>query len=141
MGSVSRGLLLFPRPDLCSPLVEVVEWSLRAHDATRLWGIQSRSTFHPEPKGVWVRQFGTTEAPAPWLEAIYEGCVDFAWQLPPGRKLEDRVLDLLRVVQSAGESSEVDPRCVRLLPPLDGSEPDELVIVEQLLQSGFCSLP
>jgi hypothetical protein len=43
--------------------VEVVEWSLRAHDGTRLWGLKGQSSFHPEPKAVWLREFDSADQP------------------------------------------------------------------------------
>lgn len=141
MESVSRGLLIFPRPDLCSPLVDVVEWSLRAHDGTRLWGIKAQSNFHPEPQGIWIRQFGSTDAPAACLDAIYEGCVDFALQIPAGRRLEDRVLDALRVWRAAQETCDLEPARIHFTPAPASDEPDEFLIASRLLQSGICSLP
>lgn len=141
MGSVSRGFLLFPRPDLASPVVEVVEWSLRAHDGTRLWGLKGQSTFHPEPKGVWLREFDGAEAPGVQLEPIYEGCVDFAMQVPPGRRLEDRVLDVLRVWQAAASTCDVAPDKVKFLAPQTRAGSDAMFIASQLLKRGLCSLP
>lgn len=141
MGAVSRGLLLFPRPDLASPAVDVVEWSLRAHDGVRLWGLKGQSAFHPEPKGVWLREFDSADEPSVLLEPIYDGCVDFAMQVPPGRRLEDRVLDVLRVWQAAASTCDVAPACVTLVVPAARTESDAFFIASQLLKQGLCSLP
>jgi hypothetical protein len=139
MGAVSRGLLLFPRPDLSSPIVEVVEWSLRAHDGTRLWGIKGQSSFHPEPNGVWLRQFDSADALSIILEPIYQGSVDFAMQVPAGRRLEDRVLDVVRVWQAAAAVCGLEPDKVRLAST--DRQSDEFLIASELLHSGICSLP
>jgi hypothetical protein len=141
MGAVSRGLLLFPRPDLATPVVEVVEWSLRAHDGTRLWGLKGQSAFHPEPKGVWLREFDSADQPEVWLEPIYDGCVDFAMQVPPGRRLEDRVLDVLRVWQAAATTCDVDAARVRFAATRERPESDAFLIASQVLKHGLCSLP
>lgn len=141
MDAVNRGLLMFARPDLSSPMVDVIEWRLKAHDGKTLWGIKGHSAFHQEPKGVWIREFGTTEPPSVCLEAIYEGCIDFAMQLPAGRRLEDRVLDTLRVWQAAAAICHADPRTIRLVPLSESRESDEFLIAKELLHSGICSLP
>ncbi|MBI5432941.1 MAG: hypothetical protein HZA52_08945 [Planctomycetes bacterium] len=141
MGAVSRGLLLFPRPDLSSPVVEVVEWSLRAHDGSRLWGLKGHSSFHPEPKGVWLREFDSADQPEISFEPIYDGCVDFAMQIPPGRRLEDRVLDVLRVWQAAASTCGVDTSKVTFVEPRAQPESDAFFIAGQLLKQGLCSLP
>ena len=141
LGAVSRGLLLFPRPDLASPVVEVVEWSLRAHDGVRLWGLKGVSAFHPEPKAVWLREFDGADDPTVWLEPIYDGCVDFAMQVPPGRRLEDRVLDVLRVWQAAVSTCEVEACKVRLVETPGRQPSDAFLIAAELLKQGLCSLP
>ncbi len=140
MGSISRGLLLFPRPDLSTSVVEVVEWSLRSHDGTRLWGLKGHSAFHPTARGVWVREFDGADAPTISLEPVYEGCVDFAMQVKPGRRLEDRVLDVLRVLQAAPGICGIEPSKVHLRAGGD-KEPDEFLIASQLVGAGICSLP
>lgn len=141
LGSVSRGLLLFPRPDLSSPIVEVVEWSLRAHDGTRLWGLKGQSAFHPEPRGVWLREFDSAEPPSVVLAPIYDGCIDFAMQVPAGRRLEDRVLDVLRAWQVAATTCGIETAAVRFVAPVQGEESDAFLIASQLLKKGFYSLP
>lgn len=137
MESVQRGLLLLPRADLSSPLIEVVEWRLRAHDGLRLWGLRGTSPFHPEPKGALIREVPTTELPEITTDAVAEGRVEFVFQVPAGRRLEDRVLDLLRVYQVAVHSG-VDPAKVELLPHGDGKCADEFLIASGLVKRGLC---
>lgn len=137
METVQRGLLLLPRADLSTPLVDVVEWRLRAHDGLRLWGLRATSPFHPQAKGALVREVPTTELPEIAVESVAEGRVDFVFQVPAGRRLEDRVLDLLRVYQVAIHSG-VDPARIELVPHGEGKLADEFLIASGLVQQGLC---
>ena len=125
-----------PRPDLSSPLVEVVEWRLRAHDGERLSGLRGQSPFHPCPGGAWIRQVEPSGELEVSLDAISEGCVDFVFRVPLGRRLEDRVLDVLRVWQAALHG-KVDPDTARMVPHPGREAPDEFMIAEKLLELGF----
>lgn len=137
MESAHRGLLILPRPDLSSCLVDVVEWRLRAHDGVRLWGLRGGSPFHPKPQGAWIRQVSSCDLPEICLNAITDGCLDFVWQVPAGRKLEDRVLDVLRVWQVAVHYSGLSPEHVHLVAAIPGEEPDEFMIASRLLAQGL----
>jgi hypothetical protein len=137
MESVQRGLLLLPRADLSSPLIEVVEWRLRAHDGLRLWGLRGTSPFHPVPSGALIREVPTTELPEIAVDSVAEGRVDFVFQVPAGRRLEDRVLDLLRVYQVAVHSG-VDPARIQLVPHSEEKHPDEFLIASGLVKRGLC---
>jgi hypothetical protein len=136
METVSRSFLLMPRPDLSSPLVDIVEWRLRAHDGERLTGLRGQSPFHPRPRGTRIRAAAQADPLEISLDAISEGCVDFVYQVPRGRRLEDRVLDVLRVWQAALHSG-VAPDAVRLVVPPGLEAPDEFMIAERLLEQGF----
>lgn len=145
MDSVHRGLLMIPRNDLTTAFADVVEWRMRAHDGVRLWGLRAFSPFHPEPRGVCVREICATELPEIRLETVTEGWAEFVLQVPAGRRLEDRVLDLLRVIQLALSTFGLGADAVRLeasLPAGHGRQPaDELVIADRLVRQGLCSLP
>ena len=127
-----------PRPDLSSPLVDVIDWRLRAHDGARITGLRGQSPFHPCPKGAWIRQAAPGEDMEVSIEAISEGCVDFVYRATPGRRLEDRVLDVLRVWQAALNGG-VDQETVRFVPSAPQDAPDEFMIAERLLERGFCA--
>jgi hypothetical protein len=133
MESAHRGLLILPRSDLSSPLVDVVEWRLRAHDGVRLWGLRAGSPFHPEAQGAWIRETHSCELPEICMDAVTDGCLDFVWQIPAGRKLEDRVLDVLRVWQVAVNYSGLAPESVKLVAAIPGQESDEFMIASRLL--------
>lgn len=128
---------LFPRPDLSTPSVEVVEWRLKAHDGVKLWGLRGSSTFHPEPKGACIREVSAAELPRIDADAVAEGRVDFVLQTPAGRRLEDRVLDLVRVYQCALQAG-VPPLEIRLTGGGSDGCPDEVLIAASLFESGMC---
>jgi hypothetical protein len=137
MKAAHGGLLILPRPDLSSSLIDVVEWRLRAHDGSRLWGLRGSSPFHPKPNGALIRQVSSCDLPEICIDSITEGCLDFVWQVPAGRKLEDRVLDALRVWQVAVGYSGLCPEKVRLVAALPGEETDEFMIASHLLEGGI----
>lgn len=123
----------------------VIEWRMRAHDGQRLWGLRALSPFHSEPKGVHLREVAATELPSVHLDTVVEGQAEFVIQVPAGRRLEDRVLDVLRVVQVALDTCHLVPEQVHLDPCDCGVDavklPDEFLIVGRLMDQGICSLP
>ena len=132
LDSVPPGLLILPRPDLCIPGMEVVEWRLRAHDGLRLWGLRCQSSFHTVPKAARIRLVESCQRPEPEFAAISGGEVDFVYQVPAGRRLEDRVLDCLRVFRVAADYGEIEPQRIRF----DGSS-DEFMITAKLVGEGI----
>ena len=137
METVSRSYLLVPRPDLSSPLVDIVDWRLRAHDGARIIGQRGQSPFHPSPRGAQIRQVQSGVPLTPYIEAVTEGYADFAYCRDPERRLEDRVLDALRVWQAALNTG-VDPETVHFVHPDDpGAPPDEFMIAQELLRKGL----
>ena len=62
-----------------------------------------------------------------------QGTVEFVLCLPADRRLEDRVLDVLRVCELAAADEKLDPRQVRLVTPASEREPDEFLIAARLL--------
>ncbi len=133
---VPRSLLIFPRPDLARPGVEVVELRLRAHDGKRLRCILGRPSFCLATDAVHVRvsnEVSTTELD--W-HSIEEGNADLVFNFPPERRLEDRVLDVLRVAMAVGSVESTDWRKVDLLPRRADSR-DELVLADMLREKGW----
>lgn len=138
MRSVNRGLIVCPRPDLSTALVDIVEWRIRAHDGLRLWGLHAQSNFHEQPRGARVRFIGCSEVPEIDLAQIPDGVLDLVFPIPPGRKLEHRVLDILRVWQVVAAHSEVDPAKIELLAPAqEGRDGDDFMIATELIASGL----
>ncbi len=143
MESVGRGLLLLPRQDLTNQLADVVEWRMKAHDGVRLWGLRGLSQFHPVAREMRVRQVAATELPQIDMETLAEGCGEFVFQVPAGRRLEDRVLDVLRVVQLALSTGDVETDRVRLVVGMEDGRrarpSDEFMIADRLLREGICT--
>lgn len=123
-------LVLIPRPELSSNGIEVDEFRVRAHDGIRLWGLRARSRFGSQ--SARVRVVGPSDLPKIDSAAVLRGEAEFVFQEPAGRRLEDRVLDVLRVCHLAGEVSSSTAH-VELVPPTGGRAPDEFLIASQLL--------
>lgn len=123
-------LVLIPRPELALDGIEVHEFRVRAHDGVRLWGLRARSRFGST--SARVRVVGPSDLPRIDSEAVLRGEAEFVFQEPAGRRLEDRVLDVLRVCHLAGEVGAPASQ-VALVPPPAGPAPDEFLIASQLL--------
>jgi len=141
LGAVPRHLVVTPRPDYGRPGIEVAELRLRAHDGERLQALLCRPCFGCQGDALLVE---VCEAPCPeeldW-GAVEEGAVEVLFRYPPGRRLEDRVLDVVRVFQAAcsiepGEGGPVS------FGRRQGCGPaDELVIVSRLHERGWLAGP
>ena len=132
-----QSVLLIPRPELSSPFVEVDEFRIRAHDGVRLFGLRAQSRIPGPTRIARIRIVGPSDLPEIDRDTIVNGECEFVFQEPAGRKLEDRVLDVLRICRLAAEScvqvnQRAEPSSVRLLAD-EGSEPDEFLIASQLL--------
>ena len=131
-----RSVLLIPRPELSSPFMEVDEFRIRAHDGLRLFGLRARCRIRGSSRVARVRIVGPSDLPEIDREAIENGETEFVFQEPAGRKLEDRVLDVLRICRLAAEGCAHDhePDSGRVhLAADEGCEPDEFLIASQLL--------
>lgn len=124
-------MLLIPRPELSNLSVEVDEFRLRTHDGIRLYGLRAQSRLPIAHQQVMVRLVGPCESPDLDREAMRDGATEFVFQEPAGRRLEDRVMDLLRVCQIAAAQEGRPARDVRLV--FNNDIPDEFLIVSQLL--------
>jgi hypothetical protein len=124
------GLILTQRPDLSTRVVEVAEFRVRAHDGLRLWGLRAASRLGST--SARVRVVGPSDLPRVDLEAVAQGVLEIVLQAPPGRRLQDRVLDVLRVRQLAQEAVE-GPAPVELGVEPGRRVPDEFLIASQLL--------
>lgn len=127
-----QSVLLIPRPELSSPFVEVDEFRIRTHDGVRLFGLRAQSRLAPAGTIARIRLVGPSDLPSIDRDAIENGESDFVFQEPAGRKLEDRVLDVLRICQLAEGNGTDAPRRIRLVSP-EGAQLDEFLIASQLL--------
>jgi hypothetical protein len=131
-----RKLAVFPRPDLSRPGIDVVELRLCAHDGARLTALLARSAF--AETGLLVRLRACTDPRAAELDfsAVEDGGTDLVFQYPPERRLEDRVLDVLRIVAAACSVENID--CSKVcFQPSDSCVQDEFAIVQFLREMGL----
>lgn len=136
LGSAPRSLLVVPRPDLSRPGVEVKELRIRAHDGARLVGILGRPAFCAHGDVVRVRVADALSGAELDWHAIEDGQSDVVFTPPPDRSLEDRVLDVLRVAQSAASLESTPWDEVDLLPRRDAAR-DEQVLADLLRSKGW----
>ena len=132
--SLARPSALYtPRQDLSSRSVRVEEFRVRAYDGLRLCGLVGKRAMAIGTSQTRLRILPADQPPEIDLPAIRSGMIEYALQLPPGRRLEDRVLDVLRVCELAASRESIRPRDVLLFAPEGEAEPDEFLIVSQLL--------
>lgn len=127
-----QSVLLIPRPELSNAFVQVDEYRIRAHDGLRLYGLRAQSRLAGEASPVRVRLVGPSDRPNIDCDALQPGECEYVFQEPAGRKLEDRVMDVLRICQMASDAGCENARGVRLW-ATGGSEPDEFLIAARLL--------
>lgn len=136
MAQVPRQLLVFPRQELALPGGEASELWLRGHDRVRLRALFARSVVifpRPEIRLRWVDELG---APRLEWDSIADGQPQLVVEELGGRRLEDRVLDLLRTIQAARELAQLhDGRLTLRADPEDLAR-DEVLIVDRLLADG-----
>ena len=132
-----HGLMIVPRPDLSGTGCDVQEVRFRAHDGLRLWGLLARCPLFQQARPVRLRMIGPCDAPAIDRDCIEAGSADLVLQVPAGRRLEDRVLDVLRVFEVIESLEGVDPTRIALAECPGGSRPDEFLIASELRAGGL----
>lgn len=135
--SVRLNLLLVPRPDLSTPGCEVQELRLRAHDGVRLWGLIGHCPLLQASQPARIRRVSACDHAQVDVACVDAGTTDIVIQGLPARRLEDRVMDVLRVWQAASQMAHIDPERLRLDMPSRNDAPDEFLIVEELRAGGF----
>jgi hypothetical protein len=123
LASRPRQLVIFPRPDLERPGLEL---RLRAHDNERLTALLARSAFAQSGETVQLRSCMELSSGELNWRAVEAGHTDLVFRYPgiPGaRRLEDRVLDVLRVIHAVCSIESVD--CGRVDFPGDPAEASE----------------
>ncbi len=122
-------VLLIPRPELATHAVDVDEFRIRTHDGIRLFGLRARHRLGTSTTPARIRVVGPCELPEVDPAALQPGETEFVFQSPAGRRLEDRVLDVLRICQVATQHEDVRAGEVQLL----SDELDEFLIASHLL--------
>jgi len=131
-------LLITPRPDLSRGGKDVVEFRIRAHDGARLWGLLARPEWADGNRPARIRSVGPHQRPEIDRTTVEDGMADLVFQEPAGRRLEDRVLDVVRICQMAFATEGVDRFQVSFSCPRGDQAPDEFLIAEQLFAGNFC---
>ncbi|MCB9914557.1 MAG: hypothetical protein H6828_05340 [Planctomycetes bacterium] len=135
--AVGHFLLRLPRPDLSSAGCEVEEFSFRAHDGVRLRGLIGRCPLFRTEQPAHIRTLGACKVPDIDVELVQSGRTEILIQFPAGRRLEDKVLDVLRVCELARELDSVDCDRVELATSETAPGPDELRIAADLRALGL----
>jgi hypothetical protein len=125
-----------PREDLCRPGIEVVELRLKAHDGASIRALIARSAFHQNGSAIHVRTCGDFDTCAIDWKTVEAGASDVVFPYPESRRLEDRVLDVLRVVQTVTSMESTESRAVELFCGCQ-TRPDEFRIVDMLRERGW----
>jgi hypothetical protein len=131
-----RQLTFFPRPDLSRPGIDVRELRLRAHDGARLTALLARSAFAGFGLEVQLRACPDLDRALLDWSSVEQGGSDLVFCYPPERKLEDRVLDVVRVVEAACSVESIDCSQVTFH-SVAGAIPDEFQIVKFLREKGW----
>ena len=144
------GVLWTPRPDLSGAGFQVTEFRIRGHDGARLWGLFSRPTWQAQPWPATVRSVGPAVRPTTCPETARSGSVEVIFQEPAGRRLSDRVMDVMQVCQLALNTKGVDevqvqhehPSVLHRDPGASHTvrNTDELLIVQQLLSHRIANI-
>lgn len=133
--SVRPFLLLVPRPDLSSACCDVEEIRFRAHDGQRLWGMIGRCPLFRQAQPARIRVAPAAHPLSVDTSLVESGYAELVLQAPAGRRLEDRVLDVLRCCDLAYDLEWVDPERVELQVEDPERCPDELRIAQWLRES------
>lgn len=130
-------LLITPRSDLSTAGCEVQELRFQAHDGVRLWGLMGRCPLLRSEQPARVSFVSACQPVSIDVETVQQGRTEFVVQMPVGRRLEDRVLDGLRLIALASNFENVDSARVRFSGQGDPDAPDEVLIIDKLRVDGF----
>ena len=115
--------------------MKVEEFRVRAHDGLRLTGLQGRRCLELTEIRIRLRLVPAGGLPEIDRDAVAGGVVEYALQFPAGRRLEDRVLDVVRICELAAAKEGLKPCEVQLCSPPGESDPDEFLIAAELLSA------
>lgn len=118
-------------------MVEVEEFRFRSHDGTRLWGLLGRCALNRDGEPARIRLVGPCERLEVDHRAVEAGTCEFVLQEQAGRRLEDRVLDVIQLFRLVRGFQGVDRNRVALHVPESGRAPDELRIASKLQLAGL----
>jgi len=125
-----------PRPDLSRPGIEVVELRLKAHDGAPIRALLARSAFHRAGATVHLRTCGDLETCALDFRAVEQGASDAVFPFPREHRLEDRVLDVLRLARTLSAVESVGCAAIHFT-SRQPTRPDEFRIVDRMREVGW----
>ncbi|MFT5290035.1 MAG: hypothetical protein ACI8QC_002028 [Planctomycetota bacterium] len=138
LGLEKNGMTAHHRPDLSGHGREVVEFHMETPDGANIWGLFARPSWVQGPRPARIRSVGPAELPSLDPGAVEDGIAELVYQGPAGRRLEDRVLDTLRVCSIATRSEGVDSDHILFETKSECCTPaDEVLIAERLLDGRF----
>jgi hypothetical protein len=133
--AVPLGTVVLPCPERSTKASTVEEIYLWAQDGLRLKATLLR---HPgEPPRLELRPTPAGTPGDPLLaaaEGTADACAALWFSSPSGRRLEDRVMDVLRVIRAARGVCE---GLAVSIEPADDSVPDEFAIARELVERGW----
>lgn len=118
-------------------MVEVEEFRFRSHDGARLWGLLGRCALNRDCEPARIRLVGPCEPLSIDQAVVESGTCEFVLQELAGRRLEDRVLDVIQLFRLVRSLQGVDAAQVLLHVPESGRAPDELLIASKLQLAGL----
>lgn len=127
------GVVWTPRRDLSGNGKDVMEFRIRSFDGSRLWGLFARPTWQSGPWLAKICVVGPAVRPHIDDRTVQTGTAEFVFQEPPGRRLADRVLDVVQVCRLALGTTGITEVEVQVPCETSGRCADELVIARQLL--------
>ncbi|MCA9000594.1 MAG: hypothetical protein KDB61_01630 [Planctomycetes bacterium] len=131
--STPASMMSSPRKDLSCGGRRVEEFRMRAHDGQVLWGLISFPTYFSGTRPCCIRAAGPADPLELDPESAEKGTVEILYQAPAGRRLEDRVLDLIQVHIKAQKGLNVDLSSTEIHPCRQNQPADDVLIASQLL--------
>ncbi len=130
---LEHGDLVFRgRPDLSNRRTKVSEFQLRTHDGTLLNGLCCRPAWVPGRRPFRVRSVGPGQALTIDTATLEQGVAEFVFEQPSGRRLKDRVLDVVAVVRMAQQLRGIDAKRTNLGDAKGNHSGDEYLIAQHL---------
>jgi hypothetical protein len=123
------------RAELAQPGTDVFELELRAHDGIALHAFLARSAFHSQAAGAHIRPCSDLTTCAIDWRSVDEGMTDVVFPRIVERRMEDRVLDVLRLVDAVAVVEKLPESSVHLHAGL-GPPPDEFILAELVRSMG-----
>ena len=114
----------------------MLELRLNAHDGVQIRALLARSVFNRVGCPVQLRTCVDMETCAIDWGAVERGSCDIVFPHPPDRRLEDRVLDVLRWMRAAAQLDAVDGGKIELYSGCQ-PRPDEFAIADLVRERGW----